>query len=179
MARHNDKCSEMIHVKYFEWIRNAIVKHGRVNVQSLASVFNISPGNTYFRNFVKDKNSNMGISGLNSLVDSCGYTFRLVPIKKVDMNRILEIEQLTNEAFKDIRDQVSDFAYASKKSPVKEKSKGPKIVENANLINMSIMSPSSYDVDDMFDDDDDDILTGNEEDMFKMEIDPNLIASKI
>ena len=173
----SDKYIELIHSKYYEWIRTAITKHGKINVQSLSHAFGISSGNTYFRNFIKFDNSPIGISGLTNILDKCGYTFRLVPIKKNDVLTLTAVEKITNDAFKCIRDDVSEIAESQKKVKKTEIDKSFKPVANSNLINFGIMSDDSPMDDDFFDEDE--LLIGSEDDMFELDIDVNRLADKI
>lgn len=156
MARKTDMLSSLIDVKYFGWIREAILKHGSVNIQALSEKFNILAGNTYFRNFIKDKNQDyLGISGLDSIVTTCGYRMMIVPVNVADKQMIIDMEEQTRAAFDDIRDQVSDIASTVKRPPKPEKKK-KKTIANTNLINEAIMGihiPGDAD-------DDDDLVVG-------------------
>lgn len=182
MARQTDKISKLIHARYFSWIREAIVQHGNVNIQALSDKFNILAGNTYFRNFVKDKNQEyLGISGLTSILDECGYVLKLVPVKKDDLQTHETIETVTRESFLSIRETVSEYAKSVKREPKTKEKKGPKTINNSNLINDGIMGidfgnlGSGADVDDLFDDDEDDeLLIGTAPDI--LEIDPNKLS---
>lgn len=167
MARQTDKISNLIHTRYFNWIREAIVQHGNVNIQALSDKFNILAGNTYFRNFIKDKNQEyLGISGLTSILDECGYTLKLVPVKVDDIDSQKTVELITRTSFLDVREIISEYAHSVKREPKSKDKKGPKTINNASLINDGIMGlsfdslGSSDDVDGLFDDDDDDLIVG-------------------
>ena len=169
MAKRTDRLSKLIDPLYFNWIREAVIKHGRVNIQALSEKFKILPGNTYFRNFIKDKKQDyIGISGLSSILEECGYTLKLVPVKKTDVQTLIDIENITKNSFDDVRNTVSDYAESVKRAPKVKKKKGPKIIKNANLINDSIMgnvdtSNKVLGVDDIFDDEDDELVIGTPE----------------
>ena len=159
MAKKVDTLSTLINARYFNWIREAILKHGNVNIQALSDKFNILAGNTYFRNFIKNKGQDyLGISGLTSILDECGYELKLIPVKKDDVATSTKIEDMTKDAFLDIREIVSSYAESVKRNPKKVKNTKPKVIKNASLINDSIMGITSDDHDDLFDDDDDDDL---------------------
>jgi hypothetical protein len=183
MSRKTDKISGLIDPIYFNWIREAVIKHGKINIQALSEKFGILPGNTYFRNFIKDKSQDyIGTSGLNNILDECGYVLRLVPVKKDDIKTLTELENVTRTSFNEIRETVSDYAAAVKRAPTVVKKKGPKVVEKANLINSGIMGmidePDLPDVDDLFDDDE--LLVGTSHDeMPELAIDPVKLARKI
>lgn len=173
MSKQTDKLSSLIDPLYFNWIREAVIKHGKINIQALSEKFGILPGNTYFRNFIKDKKQDyIGISGLSSILEECGYTLKLVPVKKTDIQTLIDIENITKESFDDIRNTVSDYAESVKRVPKTEVKRGPKIVKKANLINASIMGDVNtskvLDVDDMFDDEDDELLVGTSEALDEM-----------
>jgi hypothetical protein len=181
MSRKTDKISSLIDPLYFNWIREAVIKHGRINIQALSEKFGILPGNTYFRNFIKDKKQDyLGSSGLINILNTYGYTIKLVPIKKDDLKTLTDIEKSTKEAFADIRDTVSALAEGVKKAPIVKKNKGQKIIKKANLINDSILGISeSVDVEDMFDDD---LEVGAYDPNIKMPvatIDPSLLTKMI
>ncbi len=162
MARQTDKISNLINSRYFSWIREAIVQHGNVNIQALSDKFNILAGNTYFRNFVKDKNQEyLGISGLTSILDECGYTLKLVPVKNDDEETSKNIEDITKNSFTQIRKTVSEYAQSVKRDPKIKNKKGQSKINNATLINDGIMGLGSMDdIDGLFDDDDDELLVG-------------------
>lgn len=182
MARQTDKISKLIHARYFSWIREAIAQHGNVNIQALSDKFNILAGNTYFRNFIKDKNQEyLGISGLTSILDECGYTLKLVPVKKDDLETQETVELITRESFLDVRETVSEYAKSVRREPKTKEKKGPKKINNSNLINDGIMGidfdslGSGANVEDLFDDDDEDELLIGTADI--LEIDPNKLAA--
>jgi len=183
MAKQNDAISSLINPLYFKMIKNAVVKHGRINVQALSEKFNILPGNTYFRNFIKDNDQEyLGTNGLKSILNACGYTIRLVPVKKSDIDTMTYIEKLTAESFTNISEKVSNESSLLKRPPKKEKKKGPKTITNAKLINDSIMGISSDDINDIFDDDNDDLIVGTFDDLDDLpdiEIDPIKLAEHL
>ena len=184
MARQTDKISKLIHARYFSWIREAIVQHGNVNIQALSDKFNILAGNTYFRNFIKDKNQEyLGISGLTSILDECGYTLKLVPVRKDDQESFEAVESMTRASFLDIRETISEYASTVKREPKSKDKKGPKKIANASLINEGIMgldfnSFGGSEVDDLFDDDDDELTIGTGASSL-LEIDPDKLAAKL
>jgi len=160
MARKIDALSSLIDSRYFNWIREAILKHENINIQALSEKFKILAGNTYFRNFIKDKNQDyLGVSGLTSILDECGYKLMLVPIKQDDFTTEAELGKITRESFSEIRNRVSDFAESVKRAPKKKKNP-PKKILNGSVINngiMGLLNTADIDdlneIDDMFDDD--------------------------
>lgn len=179
MARKSDALSSLINSRYFHWIREAILQHENVNIQALSEKFRILAGNTYFRNFIKDKNQDyLGVSGLTNILEECGYKLMLVPIREDDITTEAKLGAITRESFSDIRDKVSDFAAAVKRPPKKVKA-GPKKVKNNSVINNGIMGlidnnnfdiDDLNDIDDMFDDDELEIGVGS--------FDPKKVAAK-
>jgi len=168
MAKQQEQYLELINKKYIDNLRNAMVMHDRLNIQALSMKFGISSGNTYFRNFINFENSTLGMSGFSKIVESCGYTFRLVPVKSDDINALTHVEQLTEDAFKEINQTVCDFAMRTQKAPKRKKSI-PKVINNTTLIQDSLFDDTNGNVP-VFDDDDDDLFIGSDEDI---DVDPN------
>ena len=179
MARKSDVLSSLINSRYFHWIREAILQHENVNIQALSEKFRILAGNTYFRNFIKDKNQDyLGVSGLTNILEECGYKLMLVPVREDDLTTEAKLGSITRDSFIDIRDKVSEFALAVKRPPKKVKV-APKKVKNNSVINNGIMGMLNNDdidineindFDDMFDDDELEIGIGS--------VDPKKVEAK-
>jgi len=150
----NDKNFQLLDVKYFKKMQQAIWDNGKVNIQLLAAKFNIKTGNTYFRNFVNDKGQEyLGPTSLNSIMDACGYDLKIIPVKRNDELVSKEIEDLTEAAFEDISNIISQFAYESKKNEIQKKKKPKNAIANASMIAQALFDTGD-------DDDDDELLTG-------------------
>ncbi len=165
MARKVDAISTLINAKYFSWIRESILQHGNINIQALSDKFNILAGNTYFRNFIKDKQQDyLGISGLSSILTTCGYKLKLVPVKISDTTTEGILEDITKQSFNDVRERVSKMAETVKRKP-KAVKKGPKTIPNTSLLNDSIMGAIDPDDISLFDDDEIEIGYGDFDDI--------------
>ncbi len=152
----NDKFFHLLDLKYFQRIRRTILDHGKINIQMLATKFNIKAGNTYFRRFIQDNDQDyLGQTSLTSLLDACGYDLKIVPIKRNNENIIQEIDNITDIAFDDILKTVSKFASESKKSEVKKVKKVKDQIKNTNAIADAMFNTGLDD-----DDDDDEIYIG-------------------
>lgn len=175
MAKPVDKISSLIAPKYFNWIREAILKHGKINIRGLSRTLGILDGNTYFRNFIEDKKQDyLGISGLTSILDKCGYDIKIVPVKRDDFISRQTIEDMNNNAFKDIVLTISELAENVKRAPKVEKIKKDSIIKNSSVINDGIMGVDNYDnIKGLFDDDDnsddeDNLTIGTSNQVFDM-----------
>lgn len=176
MAKPVDKISSLIAPKYFNWIREAILKHGKINIRGLSRTLGILDGNTYFRNFIEDKRQDyLGISGLTSVLDKCGYDLKIVPVKRNDFVSRNTIEEMNNDAFKDIVQMISDLAESVKRAPKVEKVKKDTTIKNSNVINDGIMGIDNPDIlkglfDDNEDtyDDEDNLAVGTSSGIFDM-----------
>lgn len=174
MAKPIDKISSLIAPKYFNWIREAILKHGKINIRGLSRALGILDGNTYFRNFIEDKRQDyLGISGLTSILDKCGYDLKIVPVKRNDFVTRTTIEDMNNAAFKDIVNGISDLAESVKRAPKVVKVKKDLTIKNSDVINNGIMGIDNSDlIKDLFDDDEvydeDDIAVGTSGGIFDM-----------
>lgn len=175
MAKPIDKISSLIAPKYFNWIREAVLKHGKINIRGLSRALGILDGNTYFRNFIEDKKQDyLGVSGLTSVLDKCGYDLKIVPVKRDDYVSRNVIEDMNNDAFKDIVSIISDLAEGVKRAPKVEKVKKDLTIKNSSVINDGIMGIDNYDnIKGLFDDDDDhddddDLSIGTSNQVFDM-----------
>lgn len=166
MAKVVDKISSLIDPKYFNWIREAILKHGKINVRALSRELGILDGNTYFRNFIEDnKQDYLGMSGLTSVLDKCGYELKVVPVKRNDIDTLTTISKISNESFLDIRETISKLSESVKWAPKPEKVKVAKVIKNSSVINDGIMGIEKDDdliLAGMFDDED---ININEDDL--------------
>lgn len=167
MAKTIDKISSLIDPRYFNWIRESILRHGKINVRALARELGILDGNTYFRNFIEDnKQDYLGVSGLNSILERCGFEVKVVAVRKHDIPGNALIRKMNDEAFGDIRNTISNIAGTVKKAPKVVKVKKDTTIKNANVINNGIMGISELSAEDeellklLSSEDEDEILVG-------------------
>jgi len=133
--------------KYYQKIRRAIVDQGAINIQQLASRFNILPGNTYFRNFINGKGeNNLGSTGLKKILNKCGYSYKVVVFKESDTQTLNELNKIMDESFINITSIISRISTESKKTEVvKKKKKEP--AANKNLISNALFKFDNIDDD--------------------------------
>ena len=167
MAKTVDKISSLIAPKYFNWIREAVLKHGKINIRGLSRMLGILDGNTYFRNFIEDKSQDyLGISGLTSVLNKCGYDLKIVPVKRTDFVSRTTIEDMNNIAFKDIAHTISELTESVKRTPKVEKIKKDSTIKNSDVINNGIMGIENSDIlKGLFDDDEDNDINDDDEDL--------------
>ncbi len=142
--------------KYLHKIRRAIVDNGQINIQLLAAKFNILPGNTYFRNFIKgESDAKLGKTGLQKIIDVCGYEVKTIIVKKNDIKTNTVLDGIMDESFTHVTNIVSQLSFESKKKEViKRKKREP--IKNKDIIGNALFNFDNIDDDE----DDDELLIG-------------------
>lgn len=149
MTKKNDILGKYIDLKYFNRLRDAVIQHGNINIQKFTNFFGILPGNTYFRNFLKDQGQNyIGSNSFVKILEKCGYEIKVVIIKKTDKSIHKIIEDKNDESFLSICNTFDSKAKEFKKKVVMKTDKKP--INNYNLINDSILGGNDS-IEDIFD----------------------------
>lgn len=165
MKKQDAGVQNLISEQYYSMLRDAITKHGKLNVRSLARELGIQDGNTYFRHFIENKNQqHLGFSGLSSILERFGYEFKIVIKEKDNTFRNDEIKLLNDRAINDICVKLSNVAAGTKKPEKVEKQTGSKVIQNSDVVMKGIMGGFGNGIllpSDIFgndDDDDDDLV---------------------
>jgi len=126
-----DKIKLLLNERYCGWIQNAL-NSKKINGRLLAKKLGITAGNSYFRKFLTGEQNYLGITGLISILDKCGYTIKIVIVKKTDIPNLTKIDELNNHGFSDAKEQLIDIAseFVRPEKVVKEK----KVIKNTNLV---------------------------------------------
>ena len=162
MKKQESGVQNLIPEQYYSMLRDAITKHGKLNVRSLSRNLGIQDGNTYFRHFIENKNQqqHLGFSGLTAILERFGYEAKIVIKEKTNTYKETEINSMNDVAIKEICLKLSEAAKAAKKPDKVEKISGSRVIQNADVVMRGIMGASGTALlpSDIFGDDDDDEL---------------------